>query len=93
VFHPRGPTFLELARQGLSSTRRGYDLLAPKFDDTPFRTPDPIVRVVGERLARHGRFAGGLDLWGAKTRSQIRLRRGSCRDGQKLNAVQKPIRL
>src|SRR5262245_31158033 len=62
MFHPRGPTFLELARQGLSSTQRGYDLLAPKFDYTPFRTPDPIVRVVGEWLARRGPFADGLDL-------------------------------
>jgi ubiquinone/menaquinone biosynthesis C-methylase UbiE len=62
VFHPRGPTLLELARQGLSSTQRGYDLLAPKFDYTPFRTPDAIVRVVGERLARRGPFADGLDL-------------------------------
>jgi ubiquinone/menaquinone biosynthesis C-methylase UbiE len=62
VFHPQGPSFLELARQGLSSTRRGYDLLAPKFDYTPFRTPDQIVRVVGERLARRGPFADGLDL-------------------------------
>ncbi len=62
MFHPRGPTFLELARQGLSSTQRGYDLLAPTFDYTPFRTPDPIVDVVGERLARHGPFADGLDL-------------------------------
>jgi SAM-dependent methyltransferase len=62
VFHPGGPTFLELARQGLSSTQRGYDLLAPKFDYTPFRTPDAIVQVVGERLARRGPFADGLDL-------------------------------
>lgn len=62
MFHPRGPSFLELARQGLSSTQRGYDLLAPKFDYTPFRTPDPIVRVVGERLRRRGSFADGLDL-------------------------------
>ena len=62
MFHPQGPTLLELARQGLSSTRRGYDLLAPKFDYTPFRTPDPIVRVVGARLARRGPFADGLDL-------------------------------
>jgi SAM-dependent methyltransferase len=62
MFHPRGPTFLELVRQGLSSTQRGYDLLAPKFDYTPFRTPDAIVRVVGERLARRGPFADGLDL-------------------------------
>ena len=62
VFHPRGPTALELARQGLSSTQRGYDLLAPKFDYTPFRTPDSVLRVVDERLARRGPFADGLDL-------------------------------
>ena len=53
---------MELARQGLSSTRRGYDLLAPKFEYTPFRTPDAIMRVVGERLARRRPFADGLDL-------------------------------
>src|SRR2546421_948058 len=43
VFHPEGPTFLELMRQALASTERGYDLIAPKFDYTPFRTPDPVV--------------------------------------------------
>jgi SAM-dependent methyltransferase len=43
VFAPGGPTFLELARQALSSTDRGYDLLAPKFDRTPFRTPDEFI--------------------------------------------------
>jgi ubiquinone/menaquinone biosynthesis C-methylase UbiE len=51
VFHPEGPTLLELARQAFSSTERGYDLLAPKFDRTPFRTPDellaPLARAVG----------------------------------------------
>lgn len=35
----RGPSFFELARQALSSTRRGYDLLAPKFEFTPYATP------------------------------------------------------
>ncbi|MGO9081297.1 MAG: hypothetical protein ACLQDY_20030, partial [Streptosporangiaceae bacterium] len=30
----------ELAMQALSSVEGGYDLLAPKFDHTPFRTPD-----------------------------------------------------
>ena len=44
MFHPDGPTFWELARQALSSTTRGYDLLAPKFDVTPFRTPDVILK-------------------------------------------------
>src|SRR5256885_8310148 len=46
MFHPQGPTFWELAEQALSSTERGYDLLAPKFDYTPFRTPDAILRRV-----------------------------------------------
>ena len=36
---PEPPTFWELARQALSGTRRGYDLLAPKFEATPFATP------------------------------------------------------
>jgi ubiquinone/menaquinone biosynthesis C-methylase UbiE len=43
MFHPAGPTFWELAKQCLSSTEHGYDLLAPKFDVTPFRTPDEIL--------------------------------------------------
>ena len=36
MFHPQGPTVWELLVQGLSSTEQGYDLLAPKFDSTPF---------------------------------------------------------
>jgi SAM-dependent methyltransferase len=51
LFHPEGPTFWELAREALSSTERGYDLLAPKFDVTPFRTPDEIARAVARYLA------------------------------------------
>jgi SAM-dependent methyltransferase len=49
MFAPGGPSFWELARQAMSSTARGYDLLAPKFDVTPFRTPDAIL----EGTARH----------------------------------------
>lgn len=49
MFDPEGPTFLELARQALSSTDRGYELLAPKFDHTPFRTPDNLLA----RVAAH----------------------------------------
>jgi ubiquinone/menaquinone biosynthesis C-methylase UbiE len=52
VYHPDGPTFLELMRQALASTEHGYDLIAPKFDYTPFRTPDPVleamIRVIAE---------------------------------------------
>jgi ubiquinone/menaquinone biosynthesis C-methylase UbiE len=51
MFHPDGPSFLELTRQALSSTRAGYDLLAEKFDYTPFRTPPAILEAVGQHLA------------------------------------------
>lgn len=43
LFHPDGPSFWELTQQALSSVEEGYDLLAPRFDHTPFRTPDPIL--------------------------------------------------
>lgn len=43
MFHPEGPTFAELMKQALTSTERGYDLIAPKFDRTPFRTPDVVI--------------------------------------------------
>jgi ubiquinone/menaquinone biosynthesis C-methylase UbiE len=52
MFHPEGPTFFELARQALSSTTRGYDLLAPKFEYTPFRTPDPLLGPLAEAAGR-----------------------------------------
>jgi ubiquinone/menaquinone biosynthesis C-methylase UbiE len=41
---------LELMQQALSSTDRGYDLIAPKFDLTPFRTPEPIVEEIARRI-------------------------------------------
>lgn len=51
MFAKNGPTFIELIQQSLTSTRRGYDLLAPKFDTTPFRTSDtvlaPAIAVIG----------------------------------------------
>ena len=62
MFTPQGPTLRELAVQALSSVEHGYDLLAPKFDDTPFRTPDSILDAVGRALGRMGPFDSGLDL-------------------------------
>jgi SAM-dependent methyltransferase len=62
VFHPQGPTFWELARQALSSTQRGYDLLAPKFDYTPFRTPDRLLEGAAELIAPRGPFERAIDL-------------------------------
>jgi ubiquinone/menaquinone biosynthesis C-methylase UbiE len=50
MFHPDGPSFSELLRQALSSTEHGYDLLAPKFDHTPFRTPDEVIEPMAREV-------------------------------------------
>ncbi|MET8244339.1 class I SAM-dependent methyltransferase [Streptomyces sp. NPDC005202] len=62
MFTPEGPSLRELAVQALSSVERGYDLLAPKFDHTPFRTPDPVLDAVASVLEGAGPFDDGLDL-------------------------------
>ena len=62
MFHPQGPTFGELARQALSSTERGYDLLAPKFDYTPFRTPDSLLELVAPLIGNEKPIDSALDL-------------------------------
>jgi SAM-dependent methyltransferase len=62
MFSPEGPSLRELAVQALSSVERGYDLLAPKFDHTPFRTPDSVLDAVASALRRLEPFDTGLDL-------------------------------
>ncbi|WP_405392372.1 class I SAM-dependent methyltransferase [Streptomyces sp. NBC_01102] len=62
MFTPQGPTLRELAVQALSSTMRGYDLLAPKFDRTPYRTPDRVLDAVERAVRPLGPFARGLDV-------------------------------
>jgi ubiquinone/menaquinone biosynthesis C-methylase UbiE len=62
VFSPEGPSVHELARQALSSVEGGYDLLAPKFDHTPFRTPDGILDATAGALRPLGPFGRGLDV-------------------------------
>ncbi|MFI6694340.1 class I SAM-dependent methyltransferase [Streptomyces sp. NPDC050433] len=62
MFTPQGPTLRELTVQALSSTEHGYDLLAPKFDLTPFRTPDRVLDAVADTLGALGPFRAGLDI-------------------------------
>ncbi|MFF9375737.1 class I SAM-dependent DNA methyltransferase [Streptomyces griseoluteus] len=62
MFSPEGPSVRELAVQALSSVERGYDLLAPKFDRTPFRTPATVLDAVAKALGPSGPFEDGLDL-------------------------------
>lgn len=52
----------ELCIQALSSVERGYDLLAPKFDHTPFRTPDEVLDATARSLTELGPFRDGLDV-------------------------------
>ncbi|GHF55210.1 class I SAM-dependent methyltransferase [Streptomyces griseosporeus] len=80
MFGPEGPTLRELAVQALSSVERGYDLLAPKFDRTPFRTPGSVLDAVAVALERTGPYDDGLDLCcgtGAGLDVLTRLCRGS----------------
>jgi ubiquinone/menaquinone biosynthesis C-methylase UbiE len=62
VFSPDGPSARELARQALSSVEDGYDLLAPKFDHTPFRTPRGVLDATADALRPLGPFGPGLDV-------------------------------
>jgi ubiquinone/menaquinone biosynthesis C-methylase UbiE len=78
MFHPQGPTFWELARQALSSTERGYDLLAPKFDYTPFRTPDEILDGMAKVLGPPKSIDAALDI-ACGTGAAIRILRPLCR--------------
>jgi ubiquinone/menaquinone biosynthesis C-methylase UbiE len=62
MFSPQGPSLRELVVQALSSVERGYDLLAPKFDHTPFRTSDGVLGATADALRALGPFAEGLDV-------------------------------
>ena len=59
MFHKDGPSLLDLIRQSLTSTEAGYDMLAPKFDLTPFRTPDDLVLAA---IQSAGHVDAALDL-------------------------------
>src|SRR3954469_25903641 len=75
MFGKDGPTLVELLHQALCSTERGYDLLAPKFDATPFRTPDEILVPVIDAI---GPVDAALDLC-CGTEAAMRLLQPNCR--------------
>ncbi|KUL51359.1 SAM-dependent methyltransferase [Streptomyces sp. NRRL F-4489] len=79
MFAPEGPTLRELAVQALSSVERGYDLLAPKFDRTPFRTPEAVLGPVLRELREMGPFGSGLDLC-CGTGAGVEVLRRVCRE-------------
>jgi ubiquinone/menaquinone biosynthesis C-methylase UbiE len=83
MFHPRGPTWWELAVQAFSSTQRGYDLLAAKFDYTPYRTPDavlaPMMAHLGADIGAGNSMSAALDVC-CGTGAALRRLRPLCRD-------------
>ncbi|WP_030701562.1 MULTISPECIES: class I SAM-dependent methyltransferase [unclassified Streptomyces] len=79
MFTKQGPTVRELAVQALSSTERGYDLLAPKFDHTPYRTPDRVLDAVTREVRGLGPFDAGLDVC-CGTGAGVGVLRELCRD-------------
>src|SRR5512140_1300104 len=79
MFHPKGPTLLELTRQALASTEQGYDLLAPKFDYTPFRTPDPIIDAMLRCIGGPRSIDSALDVC-CGTGAVLRALRPLCRE-------------
>ena len=63
--------------QALSSVEGGYDLLAPKFDHTPFRTPDVLLDAAAGALRQLGPFGAGLDVC-CGTGAGLRILRSLC---------------
>jgi SAM-dependent methyltransferase len=80
MFSPQGPSLRELTVQALSSVERGYDLLAPKFDHTPFRTPPSVLGATAAALAELGPFGRGLDVC-CGTGAGLDVLAPLCRDG------------
>jgi ubiquinone/menaquinone biosynthesis C-methylase UbiE len=79
MFQRGGPTFLELLVQSLQSTERGYDMLAPKFDLTPFRTPDGILEPMTKLLGAPRSIDAALDVC-CGTGAAMRWLRPLCRE-------------
>jgi len=79
MFHPEGPTFVELMRQAFASTERGYDMIAPKFDRTPFRTPDEVLAVMTKEIGTERSIDAALDVC-CGTGAAMRHLRPLCRE-------------
>lgn len=79
MFDKDGPTFNELMKQALSSTERGYDLIAPKFDRTPFRTPDDVLAIMTKEIGGPGSIDVALDVC-CGTGAAMRHLRPLCRE-------------
>ncbi len=62
MFQKEGPSLWELTQQALSGTTKGYDMLAPKFEQTPFRTPDVLIGPMMNSIGPAGSIGSALDI-------------------------------
>lgn len=62
MFHPNGPKLFELVRAAFSPLEKGYDLIAPKFDYTPFRTPDFVLSAIAPHIGKAESIGAALDI-------------------------------
>lgn len=60
-----GPTYLELFLQATSSTKQGYNLLAPQFNATPYATPSSFVARSLDRAETRFPRKDSDENWGA----------------------------
>ena len=79
MFHPNGPTLFELVKATFSSVEKGYDLIASKFDYTPFRTPDFILSAIAPYIGKGKSIGAALDIC-CGTGAGIEMLRPICRD-------------
>ena len=79
MFHPQGPTFFELVRAALSPIEKAYDRIAPKFDNSPFRTPDFILAAVALHIGELQSVGSALDIC-CGTGAGMQMLRPLCRD-------------
>jgi len=57
------PTFFELFRQSMQNVEGGYDMLAPKFDHSPYVTPDFILNPFFKKIRSENiSFQRGIDI-------------------------------
>ena len=79
----RPPSFWELAVQATTNTRQGYNLLAPRFELTPYATPCWLVEACLARLDQLSpldrSLACGLDLACGTGRAALPLARSCAR--------------
>ncbi len=62
MFQKDGPSTIELLKQSLSSTQEGYNLLASKFDNTPFRSDRLVLTEITQQIKKYAPYNLALDV-------------------------------